>query len=159
MMRIWPILVAFLGLVASAAPASADLVFTLNEGGSIAPTPGNYGTVDLQNVGNGAAEYVKVTVTLAAGENFVGTGAGYAITWNIAGNPNLMVAGDESPNSFNPAAPLPAGFSLENSGDKILHTRPLPSAAVKNTQFIATRTAIAGPKFLRWYLMSRRPVA
>jgi hypothetical protein len=101
MKRFWLILAASLGLMASALPASADLLYTLNQGGGAFATPGNYGTVKLHQVGTGATAYVTVTVTLAANEVFVGSAAGYAITWNITGAPVLSSVTITSANAAN----------------------------------------------------------
>jgi hypothetical protein len=116
MKRIWLILAACLGLAAMAVPASAAMTYTLNNGGSLAATPGNYGSVTLTNFGTGANAYVRVDVELKPGSNFVGTGAGYAITWNILGNPALEVTGDSAPGAFNTATPLPNKFVLQDKG-------------------------------------------
>src|SRR5258708_7063564 len=82
MKRFWLILAAFLGLAASAVSASADLLFTLNDPGG-AFSPGTFGTVNLHQVGSGSSAYVTVTLQLAAGDVFAGTGAGFAITWDL----------------------------------------------------------------------------
>jgi hypothetical protein len=89
MKRFWLILVAMLGLAVSVAPASADVVYTLAKGGSAFPTPGNYGTITLHQVGTGTSAYVQVTVQLKNGAHFQGGGAGYAIAWNLKNNPTL----------------------------------------------------------------------
>lgn len=105
----WLVLATFLGVAATAVPASADLQFTLNLGGGIAPTPGNYGTVTLHQLGAGTIAnpyHVQVTVQLAAGERFAGTGAGYPIAWNITGNPNLQSVTVTSANA--------ASFTVQN---------------------------------------------
>ena len=101
MKRIWLILAAIMGLTASAVPASADLLFTLNQGGSAFSTPGTYGTVNLHQVGSGSSAYVTVTVSLAAGYTFAGTGAGYAIAWDITGDPSLSSVAVTSSNHNN----------------------------------------------------------
>jgi PEP-CTERM motif len=67
-----------------ATTAGAATVYTLNVDGCTGTCgTGPYGTVQLDQ--NGVND-VKVTVTLAAGENFAGTGAGEALEFNIAGN-------------------------------------------------------------------------
>lgn len=58
-----------LGLSVVAAPASADLIFTLDSGSTIGS--GNYGTVTVHQV---ATDEVSVTVDLASGVGFVNTG-------------------------------------------------------------------------------------
>ncbi|HYS45445.1 MAG TPA: PEP-CTERM sorting domain-containing protein [Rhizomicrobium sp.] len=93
MKRFWFILAAFLGLAVQAVPASADMVYTLTCDTVACSSPTNYGTVTLHQLGSGtvADPYtVEVTVNLAvAGNHFAGSGAGYAINWNITGNPDL----------------------------------------------------------------------
>jgi len=60
---------AALGLSVVAAPASADLIFTLDSGSTLGS--GNYGTVTLHQV---ATDEVQVTVDLASNVTFVSTG-------------------------------------------------------------------------------------
>ncbi|HKU64346.1 MAG TPA: PEP-CTERM sorting domain-containing protein [Rhizomicrobium sp.] len=86
MKRIWLILAAFLGLAATSLPAMADIQYTLNQGGSVGPTPFNYGTVNLHQVGTGGSAYITVTVTLSAGEVFLTTGSHSGFTWNLLGS-------------------------------------------------------------------------
>ena len=123
MKRFWLISAALLSLAGTAVPASAALQYTLNNGGSLSPTTtGNFGTVTLTNFGTGVNAYVKVDVELKPGSNFVGSGAGYSITWNILGAPDptvgpaLEVTGDSSPGAFNTATPLPNTFVLQDQG-------------------------------------------
>jgi hypothetical protein len=92
MKRYLLILATFLGLALPAAPALADVQYTLRCDGS--PCTGsagnnNYGTVTLHQNGTGSSAYVTVTVQLAQGVTFAGTGAGYAIAWSITGAPDL----------------------------------------------------------------------
>src|SRR6185312_14281618 len=61
-----------LGLSLVAAPASADLIFTLDSASSLGS--GNYGTVTVHQVGPVANGEVSVTVDLASGVGFVNTG-------------------------------------------------------------------------------------
>lgn len=82
MNRIGLILATFLGLAATAVPASADLQYTLNCGSAPCTVTGNYGTVTLHQDALNTTK-VTVTVQLAAGEHFANTGAGYAIAWDI----------------------------------------------------------------------------
>jgi hypothetical protein len=93
-------LAAFLGLAAMAVPASADAVYTLGCNSVACGSPSNYGTVTLKQLGSGSSSHVEVTVNLkVAGNNFAGTGAGYAISWNVTGNPDLttgIIATDAS---------------------------------------------------------------
>jgi hypothetical protein len=93
MKRFWVILAAFLGLAATAMPASADMVWTLNNGGSILSTPGNYGTITATQLGAGTAVdpyHVQVKIDLAAGERFVTTGSHDGIIFNLEGSPTLQ---------------------------------------------------------------------
>jgi len=98
MNRIWLALAVFLGTAALVAPASAAVTYTLNCSTVACGTSGNYGTVSLSLIaGTGlagdASNKVEVTVNLiSAGNTFAGTGAGYAINWNITGNPDLTTA-------------------------------------------------------------------
>jgi hypothetical protein len=94
MKRLGLIFAAFLGLAIQAVPASADIVYTLACNSVACGSPTNYGTVTLHQLGSGiagdASNHVEVTVDLlTAGNHFAGSGAGYAITWNITGNPDL----------------------------------------------------------------------
>lgn len=89
MKQLFLVAAAVLGLAATAAPASANLQYTLNCSANPCSTSGNYGTVTLHQVGTGASAYVTVAVKLAPNEVFASTGAGYPIAWNIAGNPTL----------------------------------------------------------------------
>jgi hypothetical protein len=94
MRRFWLILAALLGLGATALPAAADVTYTLDCNSVACGTQTNYGSVTPHQVGGGSSASVTVTVdltTASATETFVGTGAGYAINWNISGNPNLTV--------------------------------------------------------------------
>jgi hypothetical protein len=118
MKQVWLILAGLVGLAAMAVPASAAVVYTLDDGGSIGPNHSNYGTVTLTNYGTGASAYVQVDVELKTGTNssFVGTGAGYAITWNILGNPVVEVAGANGASGFNSSLALPNTFVLQDQG-------------------------------------------
>jgi len=80
---------AIVGLFASVA-AHADTIgttesFTLNNGGSVGSTPGNYGTISLLQTATG----VTLTETLSANEYFVITGAGNALSFNLKNDPSL----------------------------------------------------------------------
>src|SRR5215472_11894188 len=75
-------------LVAISQPAQADLLYTFDTfTGTGSPPAGPYGTVDLSQDGAN----VDVTVTLAAGEGFTNTGAGAALTWDLAGEPVVTI--------------------------------------------------------------------
>jgi hypothetical protein len=81
--------IAGLGAVmAMSQPAHADVIYTLDTfTGSGSPPAPPYGTVNLhQDSAN-----VDVTVTLAAGEGFVNTGAGAALTWDLNGEPVVTI--------------------------------------------------------------------
>jgi hypothetical protein len=78
-----------LALVAISPPARADVMYQFDKfTGSGTPPAGPYGTVNLHQDGAN----VDVTVTLSAGEGFVNTGAGAALTWDLAGNPTVTIA-------------------------------------------------------------------
>jgi hypothetical protein len=103
MKRVLSVLAVFLGLAALTAPASANMVsYTLNCDSVACGSPTNYGTVSLDDLGGGGT--VRVTVALAP-NTFAGTGAGYAITWNILGT-----AADSSPALTTGLRPAVAGY-------------------------------------------------
>jgi len=113
MKRFWFVLAALLGLAVQAVPASADMVYTLNCNG--APCTGgaaghNYGTVTLQTV---SSTKVRVIVDLAApgaaaNEKFASSAAGYAIAWDITGDPALTNV------TINSATPNASHFSVQS---------------------------------------------
>lgn len=77
---------ALAGLIATASAAHADTItYTLNNGGSLASTPGNYGQITLTDISGG----VTVTETLAGSEYYVVTGAGNALSFNLLGTQTL----------------------------------------------------------------------
>jgi len=97
-------LAAFVAALVWAAPASAapciasstTCSYTLTQSGAFGS--GNFGTVLLTKI---STTDVRVTLTLTAGENFAGTGAGEALTWDLTGHPlNVSVTG------------LPSGFAF-----------------------------------------------
>lgn len=107
MKRFLLILATSLGLAATAVPASADIVYTLNNGGGLLPTPGNYGTITATQF---ASDTVRVTINLLPDERFVTTGSHSGITWSLQGSPTLQSISIVSSNaskftvqSFNPA--------------------------------------------------------
>lgn len=104
MKRFWLILAALLGLAATAVPASADIVYTLSNGGNILPTPGNYGTV---TVSQAAADTIQVKIDLLTTERFVTTGSHGGIIFSLTGSPNLQSITVTSSNA--------AGFTVENA--------------------------------------------
>jgi hypothetical protein len=114
MKRFWLILIALMGLAVSGAPASADVVYTLSKGGSAFPTPGNYGTVTLHQVGSGTTAHVQVTVQLANGAHFQGGGAGYAIVWNLKNNPSLQNGMNAGVKVNTASTPNSGNFAVQN---------------------------------------------
>jgi len=88
MKRYLLVLAASAGLAAASLPASANVVtYTLNCSTVTCASPTSYGTVKLDD--HGSTGTVTVTVSLAP-NTFAGTGAGYAINWNIdPGHPAL----------------------------------------------------------------------
>ncbi len=99
------LLLALGGLCLAAAPAAAavlDESLTDYVGSGTPSLASPYGTVTLND--NGGPD-VTVTVALASGVGFVNTGAGYSLTWDLAGAPTITV----------PANSLTAGFSLVSS--------------------------------------------
>jgi hypothetical protein len=76
-------------IMATSQPVRADVIYTLDTfTGSGSPTAPPYGTVTLHQDGAN----VDVTVTLTAGEGFVSTGAGGALTWDLDGEPVVTIA-------------------------------------------------------------------
>src|SRR5947209_4772892 len=76
--------VALLGfsVAAHADSIGTTKTFTLTEGGSVAATPGNYGTIVLTQTATGL---VTVTETLhQPGEYYASTGAGDSLAFNIS---------------------------------------------------------------------------
>jgi hypothetical protein len=80
------------GLTGLSTQASATVIdYSLDVyTGSGSPPSGPYGTVELND--HGGAN-VEVTLTLAAGEGLVISGAGAALTWALAGNPSVTITG------------------------------------------------------------------
>jgi len=117
MNRFWLILAVFLGLASTAVPASAALVFTLNCDNNGCGNAKNYGTVKLTQLGAGTVAdpyHVQVEVNLIAANNhFAGTGAGYAINWNITGDPSLTTTKIATSNT--PPAPPPVAGQIYNT--------------------------------------------
>ena len=73
-------------LIGTALPATADVIYTLNNGGGFLPTPGNYGTVTLANITGG----VQVSVALAGREFFANTGSGPMFSFNLDATPTSV---------------------------------------------------------------------
>jgi hypothetical protein len=114
MKRVALAIAVFLGAAVQAVPAAADVTYTLDCNSVACGTQTNYGSVTLHPFGSGTGAGVHVTVdltTASATETFVGTGAGYAVNWNISGNPNLSVT------NITPATgcPLNCYFQLQDN--------------------------------------------
>src|SRR3954465_15799400 len=135
MKRFWLILTVFLGLASTAVPASAALVFTLNCDKNGCSNAKNFGKVTLVQKGSGTAAdpyHVRVDVNLISANNhFAGTGAGYAINWNVTGDPSLTTTKIATP--ANSAHPPVAGqiyntahFDIQNSTVSGKHYKASP---------------------------------
>jgi hypothetical protein len=100
MKQFWLILAIFLGLASTAVPASADIQWTLNQGGSLGPNGVTYGTVTAKQVGTGTSAYVEVTITLAPNNYFLATGSHTGIDWNMSVVPGaLNIVSSTNPHS------------------------------------------------------------
>lgn len=99
------------GMSLAATPAAATVLdYSLNDyvgTGSTNLVSSPYGTVTLDD--NGGSN-VTVTVTLSSGVGFVNTGAGYPLSWDLSGAPNISVAN------------ITSGFSFDYSSTGSLHT-------------------------------------
>ena len=104
MKRILLTLAVFLGVAGTALPASADMQWTLNNGGSAFSTPGNYGTVVATQLN---ANTVEVTITLATNTYFVATGQHTGITFDLSTTPDALIT------------PTPA-YPTDTSGIKVV---------------------------------------
>jgi MYXO-CTERM domain-containing protein len=107
MKQFWLILTVFLGLASTAVPASADIVWTLNQG-SLGPSGTTYGTVTAKQIGTGSTKYVEVTIVLASNpagspptKNYLmATGNHTGIDWDMSVIPGAVnVASSVSPKS------------------------------------------------------------
>lgn len=118
MKRFGLILAASLGLATAVSlPASANIAtYTLSCNTVACGSPTTYGTVSLND--NGGSGTVTVTVSLAP-NTFAGTGAGYALNWNISGAPALTttLSPTDVPNPSDPAHPYytPDDFTIINN--------------------------------------------
>lgn len=87
MKQFWLILTVLLGLASTAVPASADIVWTLNQG-SLGTAGTIYGTVTAKQIGKGTNAYVEVTIALASTattKNFlIATGQHSGIAWDMS---------------------------------------------------------------------------
>jgi hypothetical protein len=97
---------AIVAALLSAAPASADIVFTLDQSAAFGGV-GNYGTVTLHQV---SSTTVQITVTLTAGENFAGTGAGGALDFSITKLSPPCSVGSPCANPIITYSSVPSGF-------------------------------------------------
>lgn len=106
MKRIVLAMAVFLGAAVQAVPAAADVTYTLNCSDISCSPSGNYGSVTLHQLGSGSTSSVEVTVNLVTVmNNFAGTGAGFAVNWNIAGNPSLTTHIDAHDAANDPLPP------------------------------------------------------
>jgi MYXO-CTERM domain-containing protein len=129
----WLILASFLGLAATALPASAALQYTLDCSGRTGSVncsgSQNYGTVTLVQHGSGTAldpYYVTVNVTLAPNEVFADA-SGYPIAWNIKNNPTLSSVTVTSSNS--------SFFTVQNFDPSTHNAQNNPYKRYKATPF------------------------
>ena len=86
--------------------AQAATIFSLTQDGCSGTGgcgAGPYGTISLVQNGMGTSATVTVTETLAANENFAGTGAGDALDFNVSGP--ITVSNLTTGFSLNPDAP------------------------------------------------------
>jgi len=103
------LLASVLGLAATVVPASADIAtYTLNCDSVACGSPTTYGTVKLDD--HSGSGTVTVTMTLSP-NTFAGTGAGYAITWNVLRDPlhpalTTTLSPTNIPNPSDPSHPL-----------------------------------------------------
>jgi hypothetical protein len=122
-------LAVFAGMAGLAAPASANIVnYTLNCSSVACASPTTYGTVSLND--GITAGHVVVTVSLAP-NTFAGTGAGFAINWNI-----VTTGGD-------PAPPLTTVLGAATGG-----YNPSHFTIMDNTD--GTKTYMASPFGSNW---------
>src|SRR6185312_14029532 len=116
-----------LGLSLVAAPASADLIFTLDSASSLGS--GNYGTVTVHQVGPVANGEVSVTVDLASGVGFVNTGL-QPFTFTLDNTIPTLTAADFSG--------LTTGFALNS-------TSPISNDGAGTFQYgLTCTTAVCG---------------
>jgi len=116
MKRFWMILAAFLGLAVTAIPASANVQFTLDQGGSLGPDGVTYGTVTAVQLGSGTSSFVRVEITLAANNYFIASGSHVGIGWDMSTVPTAVTIFDNTPPN-NP--PLPKSDSTKFTVDAL----------------------------------------
>jgi MYXO-CTERM domain-containing protein len=142
MKRFWLILTIFLGLASTAVPASADIVWTLNQG-SLGPAGTVYGTVTAVQKGAGAGQFVEVTIVLASNpagnpptKNFlIASGSHTGIDWDMS----------VIPGAINIVSPNSAQFTtqaLNGSYDD----QPFTSGGNGNFNYAITPKANSGGK-------------
>ena len=107
MRRVWLIPAVMLGLAGAAGPAWADVQYTLTDEPSGMKIVGgqDFGTVTLHQTSS-----TEVTVTVQLGtdaKGFADTKAGYAVAWDIQGDPSLKNVTIDS------ATPVPGDFTVE----------------------------------------------
>lgn len=94
--------------LASAPFAHADTIFTLTQdgcSGTCGTAP--FGTIDLAQT---TSSLVTVTLTLASGERFAGTGAGQALEFNLTNDPAITIGNITTDFGVGPA-PATASFA------------------------------------------------
>lgn len=134
-------------MVAGAAQAS-EWVYTLTEdacSGTCGSAP--YGTVTLLDVGSGANAYVQVTETLTSGDEFVKTGAGDALEFQLSATPtsitNLssgfsVTSGSQSASAF---GSFSNGISCSGCGNGA--SSPLPGPITFDVYGVTTADFVA----------------
>ena len=106
--RFWLTCLTLAATLLFAAPASASLVFTLDQGTCCGAAP--FGTVKLSTV---TSQEVLVTVTLNGSDKFPYTGNGVthqSLDFNIAGNPTISITNLTTGFQVGPAPASPSGF-------------------------------------------------
>ncbi len=135
-------------------PSAHAIVFSLNQDGCTGGCGSGstvFGTVDV--VQGVDANHVNVTVTLNSPSQFVNTGAGEALEFNLSGDPAITITGLTSGFSVGPAPASASTFgsfdySIDCSGCGHGRSSPLPgpidftvektaSGALAPTDFIA----------------------
>jgi hypothetical protein len=136
MKRFWLILAAFSGLAMTAAPASADVQWTLNQGGSLGPNNVTYGTVIAKQKGTGTSQYVEVTITLAGNNYFIASGSHSGIAWDMSVTPDTITAASIVSGNASAFTPRPLNGSYDD--------QPFTSGANGNFNFAITPVAGSG---------------
>jgi hypothetical protein len=105
-------------LAVTVLPASADVTYTLGCAADPCTTVANYGSVTLHQTSSTTVTVTVDLTTASATETFAGTGAGYAIAWNVTGDPTLSAVNITSSNAAN--------FTVQNF-DPSDHSAPGPN--------------------------------